>query len=176
MGLILCGAILLLIYVAKIFFPEFVVEVAQIESITRIGRYIDTHKSAWYVATTIMTFISYYLICCASCGKKFLNKKEVLIVFATILILYFVQEFLPKQYTVLNIISLILLPCIFNGKFVNTVIVFSATNLLQTITLEVRNIQLMIINYNYATFMVLTIDFYILSALFYCLYNFEKGE
>jgi hypothetical protein len=176
MGIILCCAILFVIYVAKIFFPELVVEIAQIESITKIGSYIDIHKWAWYLATTIMTFASYYLICCACCGKKKLSTKECLIVLATILVLYFVQEFLPDQYTVLNIISLILLPYLFKGDFKKTLVVFSTTNLLQTITLTVRNIQLMIINYNYASFMILTIDFYILCGLLYCLYNFKKGE
>ena len=176
MGLILCAAILVLIYIAKIFFPKFVVEVAQVESITRIGHYIDTHKWAWYVSTTIMTFISYYLICCACCKKKYLDLKETIIVLATILILYVIQEFLPDQYTSANISSMILLPCIMKGDFKATTIVFVSTNFLQTITGSIRNISAMVGNYNYATFMILTIDYYILCALFYCLFNFEKEE
>ena len=47
MGLILCGAILIVLYIAKLIFPSFVVETAQNERICNIGRYIDTHKVVW---------------------------------------------------------------------------------------------------------------------------------
>ncbi len=174
MGLILSASILGVIYFLKICFPQFVIEVAQIDSITRIGHYIDTHKWAWYVATFIITFVSYYLICGASCGIKKLNAKQNLIIAITIIILFLSREFLPAQYTALNFISMILLPLLFDGKFKNTVVVFSFVNFLQTITLEIRNLSLMIADFNFATFTILMIDVYILESLLYFLFNFEK--
>ena len=60
MGLILCAVILVAVYVLKIFFPHFVIEVAQIESVTVVGHYIDTHKWAWYLASFVLSFFVYY--------------------------------------------------------------------------------------------------------------------
>lgn len=176
MGLILSASILGVIYILKFLCPQFVIEVAQIDSITRIGHYIDTHKWAWYVATFIITYISYYFICGASCGIKKLNLNQNLIIALTIIILFLTKEFLVAQYTAFNFISMILLPLIFNGKFKNTVVVFSFVNLLQTITLEIRGLNLMISNHNYATFTILMIDVYILEALLYFFFNFEKEK
>ena len=105
----------------KIFFPQFVIEVAQIDSITRIGHYIDTHKWAWYVATFAFSFIAYYFVCCASCKRQKLNIKEIGIIVATIVLLFIIKEFLPYQYTAVNISSLILLPYIMKGDFKATV-------------------------------------------------------
>ena len=176
MGLILTGAILVLFYIAKIFFPEFVVEVAQIERITVIGSYIDTHKWAWYFVSSILSFITYYLLCCACASKKKLNVKEIFIIIVGIAIIYLCKEFLPKYYTTINYISMIALPCLTNGKMLNSTICFTALNLLQIFTLEIRNIVLMVATYNYATFTILTIDYYILQFLLYFFFNTKKGE
>ena len=176
MGLILSAVILGAIYLLKIFLPQFVIEVAHIDSIVQIGHYIDTHKWAWYLATSIFSFVNYYLICCACCKKKSLDLKEIIIIIATILMLFVVKEFLPNQYTSLNISSMVLLPMLMNGDFKATTFIFVSTNFLQTITLEIRGLSLMITDYNYGTMMILTIDFYIISVLWYFYYNFKKGE
>ena len=176
MGLILSAVILGAIYLLKIFMPHFVIGVAHIDRIVEIGHYIDTHKWAWYLATFIITYISYYFICGASCGIKKLNLNQNLIIVLTIIILFLTKEFLVAQYTAFNFISMILLPLIFSGKFKNTVVVFSFVNLIQTITLEIRGLNLMIADYNYATFTILMIDVYILEALLYFLFNFEKEK
>ena len=176
MGLILSASILGVIYFLKICFPQFVIEVAQIDSITRIGHYIDTHKWARHIVTAILSFANYYLICCASANKYTLVKKEYLYVLATILSLSLIKEFLPNQYTACNIISLILLPYLCKGKFKNTLFIFVSANLLQTITLEIRDLMSMVTSVNYATVIILTIDVYILSALWYFYYNYRKGE
>jgi hypothetical protein len=174
MGLLLSAVILGAIYLLKIFMPQFVIEVAHIESIVRIGHYIDTHKWAWYVVSAIMAFANYYLICCACCKKRFLNTRELIIILATIGLLFIVKEFFPTQYTSLNISSVVLLPCIMKGDFKATSIVFVSTNFLQTITGEIRGIMSMVIDFNYATMMILTIDFYIVSVLFYFYFKYDK--
>ena len=168
MGLIISAALLGVIYLLKIFVPEFVIEVAHIDSIVAIGHYIDGHKWAWYLASAIVSFVSYYLICCACCKKKSLNSVEIIIVVSTILILFIIREFLPNQYTVCNMSSLVLLPLLMKGDFKTTVIVFMATNFLQSITLEIRNLAVM------ATALILTIDFYILEFLLYSYFNYKE--
>lgn len=174
MGLLLSAVILGAIYFLKIFMPQFVIEVAHIESIVRIGHYIDTHKWAWYAASFILSFITYYLVCCASCKVKKLNAKQILIVVASVLLLFLVKEFLPNQYTSLNISSMVLLPLIMKGDFKATVVVFVLTNFLQTMTLEIRNLALMISDFNFATLIILSIDYYVLATLLYFYFNFKE--
>lgn len=176
MGLILCAVILVLVYVAKIFFPEMVVEVAQIKSISRIGHYIDTHKWAWYVASVTLSFFIYYFYCCACCKKKTLSIKEIIYILIAIFVVYFSQKFLPNQQTSINISSMIILPCLMKGDFKATTICFVATNFIQTITGEIRNIIFMVIDFNFATLIILMIDYYILIFLLYMAFNFKKGD
>jgi hypothetical protein len=174
MGLILSASILGVIYLLKICFPQFVIEVAQIDSITRIGHYIDTHKWAWYILSIIISFISYYFICCASCRKRTLNYKEILCIFVAIGIVYFSKEFLPNQYLIINLCSMLILPLLFKGDFLATIVCFSFVNILQTLTLEIRNLNLMVSDYNFATGIILLIDIYILQVLLYLFFNYKK--
>lgn len=176
MGLILCAVILVAVYVLKIFFPHFVIEVAQVESVTVVGHYIDTHKWAWYLSSFVLSFFVYYLHCGACCGKTKLTLKECLIIVGAILVGYAIKDYLPAQYTAINFITLVLLPFLMNGSFKNTVICFSTVMLLQTITLEIRGLSIMISDYNYATLLILMIDIYIFQVLLYFLFNYKKGE
>lgn len=176
MGVILSAVILLSVYLLKIFIPEFVVEVAQIKSITKVGHYIDTHKWAWYLASGILSFVCYYFYCGACCERKTFNLKECLLMVVAIFILFIVERFFPKQYSPLNNLSMLLLPLLFKGKFKNTVICFGSLNLLQTITLEIRNLSYLIANYNFATLIILMIDVYIFQVLLYFVFNFKNKE
>lgn len=174
MGLILSASILGVIYILKIFFPQFVIEVAQIDSITRIGHYIDTHKWAWYVATLFISCIAFYFYCGACCSKSKLNYKEIITIIVIHILLFIIQEFLPNQYTISNFCAMLIMPLVMKGVFKNTIITFCAINILQSLTLEIRNIGLMISEYNFATLMILMIDYYILIVLLYLFFNYKK--
>lgn len=176
MGIILIGVILIFVYLLKICMPNFVVETAQIESVSKIGHYIDNNKWAWFLATFIVSFAMYYFIIGASCRKKVLNRKELLLIVGTILILFFVKEVLPAQYQGLNISSMILLPCICKADFKATTFVFVATTVLQTMSIEIRNIGMRAIDFNYATFLILMIDYYIAIVFMYLLFNYRKEK
>lgn len=176
MGLILCGAILVFLYMLKIFFPSFVVETAQSEKICKIGNYIDTHKWAWYLANSVLSFIVMSLLCCSACRKKTLNWKEILIIVADIAFMYIIKAFLPKYYTAFNYISMILLPCIMGARLIPTTITFVSLMLVQTFTLEIRNIGLMITDCNFATLLILVIDVYLFQILLYLAMNYKREE
>ena len=176
MGLIMSGAILGAIYLLKIFMPQFVINVAHIDSIVNIGHYIDTHKWAWYLASTLLSFFIYYFYCCACSRKKNLNYKGILIILATIFILFAVREFLPNLYTSANVSSMIVLPFIMKANFKSTVVCFTSTTILQAFTLEIRNLATMISDFNFATLIMLMIDYYILLVLLYFFYNYESEE
>ena len=176
MGLILCGAILVFLHVLKIFFPSFVVETAQSEKICKIGNYIDTHRWAWYLASFVLSFIVMSLLCCSACRKKSLNWKELLIICADIVIMYLIKAFAAKYYTALNYVSMILLPCIMGATLMPTTITFVSLILVQTFTLEIRNIGVMITDYNFATLLILVIDVYMFQILLYLAMNYKREE
>ena len=173
MGIILSAVFILTIYILKSCCPEFVVEVAQIESICRIGHYIDNNKWAWYTATFFISYLVYFLICCACAGRNGLTWKEHLIIAITIGILFLIKEFIPGLYTAANVSSLVLLPCIMRAKTKNLAIVFTSMNFLQFLTLEIRGLKLMIIDYNFATFLILIIDVYIFEFLLYFKFYYD---
>lgn len=174
MGLILSAVMLGAIYILKIFLPHFVIEVAHVESIVQLGHYIDTHQWAWYLATFVISYFVYFFYCCACCSKNKLHTKEHLIIVITIIALFVIKNYMPMQYTAINLISMLVLPLIFGGIFKNTVVCFSVVNLLQTLTVEIRGLSFMIIDFNFATFLILTIDVYIIEVLLYFLFNYKK--
>lgn len=174
MGLILSAVILGAIYLLKIFMPHFVIEIAHIDRIVEIGHYIDTHKWAWYVATVIISYFTCFFYCGACCKRKNFNYYEHIIILGATLFLIFVKEIMPLYYTTINYTMLIILPCIFKGNLKSTALSFSLFNFLQIATLEIRNISTMIIDYNFATFTIMTIDVYILLVFLYLFSNFKK--
>lgn len=176
MGLILSAVMLGAIYILKIFLPHFVIEVAHTEQICRIGRYIDTHKLVWYVASFVLSFFIYYFLCCASCGKKKLSIKEVVLICLVFSFGYVLREFANEYYTMYNYVSMIICPCICKGKLFNTTVCFTSLMLLQSITLSIRNLSVLISDFNFATLIVLMLDYYILAFLLYQFFNYKKEK
>lgn len=174
MGLILCGGILFLLYLIKIIFPQYIIDVSHTDSVITVGKYIDNHKWAWYCCTFIVSFIGYYFSCCASSKRKILEWKEVAIICVTILVLFFSKEFLPNQYQVFNWCSTILIPVLCKAQIKPLTINIVIVNIVQSLTLEIRNLSLMISDYNYATLLILMLDAYIIQLLMYFAFNYKK--
>lgn len=182
MGLIIFVAILIGVYAIKIINPEFIVGVAETESIVKLGTYIDTHKWAYYLATSLISFVLYWLICCTCCRKKYLNGKECLIVLITIALLFVCERYANFLYMDLNIISQMVLPalfCLMDKKkeiryYYSSIFCLSTHFIAQTMSLQIRNIITMIAQYNYATLIVLMIDMYIWLFTMYFYFNCKK--
>ena len=98
MGLILSGTILVVLYVVKLLSPSFIIETAQNEKICLIGNYIDTHEWAWFLSSTVLSFVSYYFLCCACCRKTKLSLIELGIILVAIIIGYLTRKFLNSSY------------------------------------------------------------------------------
>lgn len=176
MGLILCGVLLIAIYLIKIICPEFVIEISHNENIVKIGKVIDSNKILVYITSFALSFFVLYLTCCACCQKKYLSLKECLVITILLMLGYLIKEFLPKQYTIVSLCIPLILPLILKGKFSLTIIHFVILNLLQTITLEIRNLSTMVLDFNFATLIVLMIDYYITIILLYFAFNSNKKE
>lgn len=185
MGLILFGAILVLFYVAKIFFPEFIVGVAETPSIVAFGEYIDSHWWARDLFDFFTTLIVAGIYFCACCRVSSLKGKSILVLLAYCISLRVASHFYPQFYTHINYIGLILCPfliCVLNKSlnekvFISTVVCFCADIFTQILSLCIRDITVIANNLNTATFFILLIDAFIWRILFYCFYNYKKeGE
>lgn len=184
MGLILFSLILIGLYIAKIFFPNFVVGVAQIPAIVKFGEYIDNNLWAYYLFNFVTSFIIYYFYCCACCRKKLLSWKDCLIVTVINIILFVIQRFVPEHYLTANFLSLIILPCVICvldkrieiKYFYSTCIVFTVHTLAQLFSLLIRDISTLISYPNSATYFILLIDMYVWLILLYNYFNFKETK
>lgn len=184
MGLILFGVLLLSFYVMKIFFPDFIVGVAETPSIVKFGNYVDNHKWAYYLFNGTTSFISLYLYVCAVCKIKKLKLLDCGIILFFIAISYIVEWLIPNQLFTYNVALYFILVLII-GKvdkikdyevFYSSCICFLITAFSQSISLEIRGISTLISYPNTATYFILLIDLYIWSMLLYLFFNYKGGK
>lgn len=182
MGLLLTGGILVLLYLIKLIFPNFIVGVAQMPSIVSIGNYIDTHKWAYYLFYSITSFLIGYFYCCASCRTKKLKPVHLIVVFVQIIINFIVEAILFEYYIYINIITMLMCPLVicFIEKhtdikyFYSTIVCFIIHNFAQILSLEIRDIVSIIQMPNSATYFIILIDMYIWQILLYNFYNYKE--
>ena len=182
MGLILFGSILVFFYVAKLFFPQFIVGVAELPSIVRFGNFVDTHIWAYHLYNILVGFLSAHIISCASCRKKFLNWKESLVVLSFMIALRFISILIPTQYDAMNYVIMYLIPFVLclidknvNSKtFISTSICFCVDIVSQVLSIQIRNLVPLSAKLNIATITILLIDGWIWRALLYFFFNNEN--
>lgn len=183
MGLILFGSILVVLYIAKIFFPTFVVSVAEIPAIVKFGNYVDTHKWAYYLFNFINSMIIMFFYCCACCRTKTLKIVELLTLAVLTILSYPIAIYLPNLSFAYNNVLYLLMPLVImllrknkdSNVFYSTAISFVITSMAQAMSLEIRGISTLISYPNIATLFVLLIDLHIWNILLYLYFNY-KGE
>ena len=102
MGLLLFGALLIAFYLLKIFFPKFIVGVAEIPSIVTFGNYVDSHWWAIALFNGITSFISLYLYGCACCRIEKANFIENVSILILIIFSQIITKYLPSQAFMFN--------------------------------------------------------------------------
>lgn len=182
MGLILFGAILIALYVAKIFFPEFIVGIAEIEGVVKFGQYVDTHQWAYYLFGGAISFVVGYLYCCACCRKKSLSVVQLCILALEVIFLFIVQRYLFELYEAINLMCMVAMPtimCLLDKRLdikylYSTVSCFLIHSVAQILSLRIRDISTLISYPNMATITILAIDAHIWLVLLYNFYNFKE--
>lgn len=179
MGLILFGAILVTFYIAKLFFPEWIVGVAEIPRIVEIGEYIDSHLWAYHLFDISFGFLAGYIYCASCCRVYKLNWKCCFIWFANLLLLSVIKQFIPEHYNMINLVGLIMCPflmCYFDKNltkttFISTSVCFAVDILSQILSVEIRNLLAYTDKINHATMFILLIDAFIWRILLYLYFN-----
>ena len=184
MGLIIFGVILVGLYLTKLIFPEFVVKVAEVDGIVKVGTYIDTHKWAYYLFNSVISFAVMYFYCCACCRISKLKYKELMVVLIGTLLSLVIERYLPSFSFVYNNCGLVFTPLIImlmrKIKDINVLYSLSTcfiiTSFAQVMSLYIRDIGMMISCFNTATYFVLLIDAYIWHIFLYLFYNYKRRD
>lgn len=182
MGLIICGAMLIIFYALKIIFPQFIVGVAEMPSIVKFGTFVDSHLWAYILFSSCTSYLLGYFYFCACCRTYKLDFGGNLIFICSIVALRVLSMAIPAYYTAFNYISMILVPfliCKLNSKlysktFTSTVFCFCADLITQILSVEIRDITSMVSQINSSTFMILSIDVLIWRTLLYFYFNNKK--
>lgn len=187
MGLILMGAILVLFYIAKIFFPSIIIEIAEIPAFVKLGNFVQYNKWYLHIFNFITGYVHGYILFCACIRKPYLNWKNNVILAVELILLSILQEFYPLQYNSLSCAFMAITPfcmCIFDKKlsketFVSTMACFSLELFFEFFSLVVRNLLTITVKINAVSVLVLMIDVFIWRILLYLFFNNknkEKGE
>lgn len=186
MGLILFGAILVLFYVAKIFFPEFIVGVAEIPSIVEFGNFVDSNSWAYYLYHFVISVIGSILYFSACCRKIKFSLKEYGIISLSMAIGIVLQAFMPTLYTPYSYVIQIFAPFVIlfvskgltSKTFVSTAICFSVDIMSQALSSIIRDIFPLVSAVNSATITILLIDVWIWRILLCLFFNnkTQKGD
>lgn len=183
MGLVLCGIILVALYLIKILFPSFIIGLAEIPSIVSFGEFVDTNLWAYYLVNGLVSIFVAYMLCCIACLKTKLNLYQTLLCFVCTIILFIIQTFAIEIYVEFNYAIMVIVPivCVKMDKNTNIKCLYALGSTLSTfwisqaLTIKIRDISVLINYPNTATFLVLMLDTFIWLILFYLYYNY-KGE
>ena len=183
-GIDIVWAILLLFYVAKIFFPEWIVGIAEIPSIVAFGNFVDSHKWAYCVFHAFVGLFGGYFYYCACARTYKLNWKQIIIFVSFVATSVTLKEICVSLYVPFTYVMLIALPFSIllvdsrtNYKtFRSTAICFTVDIMAQAISLQIRNIVLLASSVNSATMTILMIDAIIWRVLLYLFFNQNNKE
>ena len=161
-------------YVLKFFFPEqFVLQISN-PNLIKIGNYIDSNVILKHLCPAITSFIIYYLYLCAVLQKTKLNLKEILCIVAFELGSIFVTVFKFGVLQYYGILSMIIMPALFNANIRTTAFVFSSHILCQYLSLSIRNISSMILYMNSVIGLVMSLECYAWLVFFYLYFNYKE--
>ena len=179
MGLIIFAVLLCAFYIAKVISPDFVVGVAQTSSVVKFGEFVDTHVWAYYLFYFPISFISSYILICASCRTRTLHRKMAFLIALFLALSYYIEAYISEFSLVYNLCFPLFFCLIYTffqkdygrNLLVSTCVTFITNSFAQVLTLEIRDISTMVQYPNTATFTVLIIDGYIWQFLLYFFFN-----
>lgn len=174
--LVLSIVFLVGMYVLKIFFPEEFVLAIENERIIAIGTFIDNHVWLYYICCGITAFITYYLYCCACCGRLKLKWFECLYIVIAILIVRVVSLYDANMWSILSWCSFVVLPALMNDNLKRCALIFCIHSISQGLSIGIRNLPMYLTTTNYATMFVFGIESYLWLLLMYVIFNYKKKE
>lgn len=174
--LVLTITFLVGLYVLKIFFPNEFVMVIENEKLIVVGEFIDSHIILYYICCAITAFITYYLYCCACCGRIKLKWYEILEIIAVIVVVRLISLFDASLSNAIQLSSFLFLPYLMKGKLKNSAITYTIHCVAQALSLSIRNLPLYLTNVNFITTLLFGIESYLWLVLLCIIFNYRKKE
>lgn len=115
----LCGAIVLLSIIAKLFYADFLVIQITNSRLLAIGNYLDSHFWLLQGIYFITTYLVYFLYLCAVCQKWRYSLKEFLVLTPIIIAMQFIKIYAPAVGMYLDLIAMILIPFVMKAELKN---------------------------------------------------------
>ena len=182
MGLILFGSMLVFFYIAKLFFPQWIIGVAETPRLIEIGTYIDNSIPLKLLTNELIGLVFGYIYCCACLQVPKLDRKGFIIflTFLTVLVLSPLIDF--SFYIIFNYANTLLTPLLIalvskrldHKVIISIVICFIVDTASQILSIQIRDLTQMVHNINTATMLVLCIDGYIWKILLYFYFNEKR--
>ena len=184
MGLILCVGLLLAFYIIKLIFPHWIVGVAETPNIIAFGEYVDAHLWANTLFHFLFSFAICYLYVCACVRQRKLDRWQVAIMCAFIVLSIFLKYVNSDLNVPYNYVLLVLMPFVIAWQsdiltektFTSTAICFSIDVLSQALSAKIRDVFALASYINSATITILLVDVVIWRVILYFYFNFKRKE
>lgn len=184
MGLILTGAILVAFYVIKIFFPQFIIGVAETPRLVEFGALIQSNKWYYHIFNFITGYIHGYILYCACTRKPYLSWKGNVVLVGQLVLLSLISEFYFAQYATINCAFMCIAPfiiCVWENNitkdtFISTVSCFGLELGFEFFSLAVRNLLAMTLYPNVVSVLVLMVDVFIWRIMLYLFFNYKTKK
>lgn len=163
-------------YILKFAFPEEFVMVITLDSICKIGTFVDENLWLHIILGTLTSFITYWLYTCAAAHKPrlgWLRAILTLIISVSVQITYYYVD--PTLSNALSVCAMLALPAMAGAPMKSTALIFCTHYAAQYLSLKIRSLPLYLTSVNYATILLMGLECYFWLLLFYFYYNY-KGE
>ena len=161
-------------YVLKFFFPDWFLLQINNERLIEIGKFIDNHYLLDKLFGLVLFYITYTLYLGALCEFKYLDLKKSLIVCLVYVVSCLIEHFCIEYLTYYNILSMIILPAIFNCDSKRLALVFTAHFVCQWLSLSIRQLSTKVLCFNSMTCLIMGLECYFWLLLWYLWFNYNK--
>lgn len=174
--LLLCISLLILSYFIKIFLPNYFIMTITNENFLILANFIDEHLILRYTVSTVTSFITYYLFICACAKLTKIDIKGCIIILIVVLVGHIIYNYTSFGIHY-GVCSMFLLAAVFNSNLKDTALIYTIHGLAQILSLNIRNMPLLVDQAHYAQLLIMMLDTYIWLVLIWIvqLQNKEVG-
>lgn len=174
--LILMSIFMIAFWILKLAFPKELLLIITNKEILSVGFFLDNNIWALHLYKFLSTMLTFYLFLCASKGKFNLSWIEFISLALLVVLNRFVSEFIPEYYIHISTASMFILSCIGNGKLLYSTITFTVHGLFSMMLFNIRGFETILLNYNMASGIVLSIEGYCWIIMFAILFNLKERK
>lgn len=177
--LILCIVYLLSFYILKFAFPNILLQAITSPTILKLGEFINRFSWLGYIIRFFTSFLTFYLFCCASCGRFKFKWLELLFITIFVVITNLVCYFLPSLYTHTSIALMFLSAFCCKGKLSYSAISFTIHGYLSCFLTEIRGFETILVKVTelgVLSWIILSFEVYIWLSLLAIIFYFKESK